>query len=81
MSAHMKYIMVEDRYGDKSPILFAPSESHANMAFKLNAKVSSAGFVINNLGTVECYGESTSLGVKSDPEDTKILQRYLSPNT
>jgi len=39
--------------------------------------VLSAGFVSIQDEQASCYGESTSLKKKSDPEDTAMLQRML----
>ena len=39
-----------------------------------NDEVVSAGFMfINDIGSVVCYGESESLGIKSRREDDKLL--------
>ena len=73
----MKYIVFQD----ESSILFSESQSHLCMAGWKPVK--SAGFCLietyrNDFddirARVSCYGESTTLGVKSNPEDSKILE-------
>ena len=68
--SHSKYVM-HKRYG---AILFPPIISHDEMIKKENCK--SAGFFSvgpdsndPNGISVNCFGESVSLGLKSTPED------------
>ena len=72
----LKYIKTQD---DKI-IAFSPLVDH--IRFK-NLSPKSAGFlylyVINNIEydgrfVVECVGESVGLGIKSDPEDSKLAR-------
>lgn len=74
----MKYII----FDDDTAIIFANSASHKNMANKKLVK--SAGFCTietyrNSFddirARVSCYGESTSLGIKSNDGDNKIIER------
>ena len=65
----MKYIMLD--YG---PVIFNECYTHAEMA--AGREVSSAGFVqVDENGRFHTYGESTSLGVKSNPEDSKRINK------
>jgi hypothetical protein len=72
-----KYVMTEERVIIVFPELLQHSE------FKRFNPVS-AGFIsfgVNKQGnpTCSCYGESISLGLKSDPErDTDIAKRQLN---
>ena len=73
----MKYIVFQDG----SAIIFADSMNHNYMA---NEKpVKSAGFCqietyrnqFDDIhAKISCFGESTTLGVKSDPNDAQILE-------
>ena len=72
-----KYIII--KHGDI--IIFPGSINHSD--FREFSPIS-AGFIsfgVNQKGnpTCECYGESVSLGLKSDPEkDTIIARRQLN---
>ena len=66
----MKYIMIKV-YAGEEPILFPATMTHSIMARDLGSEAVSAGFVTPGL---KCYGESTSLKIKSRPEDTEILR-------
>ena len=73
----MKYIVFQDG----SAIIFADSMNHNYMA---NEKpVKSAGFCqietyrnqFDDIrAKISCFGESTTLGVKADPNDAQILE-------
>ena len=70
-----KYIKTEDKKIVVFPELFQHSEFR-------NLKPISAGFIsIGAKGKGEpsctCYGESVSLGLKSDPEDTDLATRQI----
>lgn len=80
----MKYIMLNIPFGGsvrRTPILFPDYLTHAMVAEALiaqphlsSATVHSAGeFSSMDLGDVELGGKSTSLGVESDPNDSKFL--------
>lgn len=58
--------------------LFGRNISHADISEQIQGRCTSAGFV--NLTTMECYGESEGLGIKSASSDTALL-RTLSPAT
>lgn len=75
----MKYIMLENDEGHKLPVLFGDAFVHAHMA-KYSADlarrslgkrydVSSAGFVSVTRDGIATFGESESLGIKSNPID------------
>lgn len=69
----MKYIRLR---GQATIVLFPDWMSHKDMA--RDRFVSSAGFVDTENWT--CYGESISLGIKSQPGvDTPILKTMLKP--
>lgn len=75
----MKYIVVDAVF----PIVFHPGLQHVKVA--ANKPVSSAGFVHINgdpddpcAVQVDCFGESVSLDIKSDPEsDTKLIKEMI----
>lgn len=62
-------------------VLFPESMKHSDVARRLfhSRKPESAGFVSFGINadrevSVVCYGESESLGLKSKPSDSKIIQ-------
>lgn len=71
----MKYI----KFKEVGFVLFERHISHCRLADKVGADVESAGFVeMDELNPPMCYGESTTLNVKSDPKDTELLRRRLT---
>lgn len=82
-----KYIMFECD-GIKIPIVFPEILVHKYTAGNLmpqlrsmfdNTKVVSAGFY--DFASNQCYGESTSLKLKADPNDAQIISGILGdPN-
>jgi hypothetical protein len=82
MTRAAKYIIWDDGI-TKCAIVFNNHLTHQNMAFQLNIKPISAGFVriTGDFDLVEAYGESVSLKLKSRPEDGAIIQRMLFPGT
>ena len=68
----MKYI----KTNELSIVIFSPSLTHADMAKRLGGEILSAGFV--DMEKRECFGESVSLNLKSDPMDTCYLRGMLS---
>jgi hypothetical protein len=75
----MKYIIVE-RDGLKWPIIFPSIFDHIAMASTELVKgyrIVSAGFVINIDNEVRASGDSFSLGIKSRPEDSELIQEHL----
>jgi hypothetical protein len=70
----MKYVCFD--YVDYH--LFLPIHHHRDEAAKHSDQhPTSAGFVRLTSDGVECYGESESLGIKSDPRDTRRLNAFL----
>ena len=72
----MKYIATRETI-----ILFPKCHGHNEMARDLKLKITGAGFVIGlgggDIEKIECVGESISLKIKSQPEDTEKLQRII----
>lgn len=64
----MKYII----FKDNSIKVFDDKEIHFFMAE--GEPVLSAGFYDNGIA----FGQSTTLGVKSRPEDTEIIKKFLN---
>ncbi len=76
-----KYVM----FGGFLPVVFPAMlpVTHAEMARLLSPHIgeppTSAGFVgADAAGNINAYGESFSLGLKSDPKDSPILQRLIT---
>lgn len=71
----MKYVIKREQ-GIEVPIVFSSLITHSSICNR--GSIVSAGFcVIDGYDRTQCYGESTSLGLKSRPEDTSILKRNL----
>jgi hypothetical protein len=71
-----KYI----RWGRDNMYIFPPAGNiHCEIAVRLcDIPPISAGFIkILSDGTIQCYGESISLGLKAEPEDSEIAKRIL----
>ena len=90
MRDHMKYVVVEYR-GCELPIIFDPILGHNEVA-PIVGTVLGAGevnFRTVVMGTmppdetpitVGCWGQSTSLGIKSrGDEDAKLIERMVNP--
>jgi len=88
---HAKYVMVQ--YGrDKYPIVFPALLDHCEIAARLKAKhdpmrgamtVVSAGMIAIS-GTIQCYGNSYTLGVSADNGDSDEVGfqlRLMDENT
>ena len=70
----MKYIVFEDVGGKTIPILFPAKILHQEMREQIPyAKVLSAGSVHHDGRGFVCRGGSKDLGVRSRPEDTRII--------
>jgi len=67
----MKYIVISELY----PILFPSAMSHDS--FYQGWNITSAGFVNITDGVPHCFGESTMLKIKSNPELDEMLIRIL----
>jgi hypothetical protein len=82
MNYKSKYIIVDNKDGI-IPVVFTELAVHKEVARGfMPGKILGAGFCwINGDGRYECYGESTSLNVKSnDEDDAKILNKFLGVN-
>lgn len=77
----MKYIIAQIN-GEEHPIVFPYAITHSILAQLLRSqigKVVSAGFVsYDSHGEVSCHGLSTSLGIKSRPQDSDILKKEIT---
>jgi hypothetical protein len=74
----MQYIIVE-RLGLEIPFMFPTILNHDDFAEMVNAsKVISAGFVTLNIDNqLRASGDSFSLGIKSRPEDSGLIEKFL----
>lgn len=67
-------------------VIFNPLITHRDVAKGLEGKIIGAGFCVieanqghDGLCTdIRCYGESTSLGIKSRPEDETFINSQLN---
>lgn len=65
----MKYILGEIGFA-----IFDDGQTHEKMARMMSSKPKSAGFVtLDREGKFKCYGESISLGLKSEEGDSEKL--------
>lgn len=55
----------------------ANAAMHSEVATRMHLIVHSAGFVQMAPEGLVCFGESESLGVTSDPEDTALIRQHL----
>lgn len=83
----MKYVVVETTDTGYATILFDDSIAHNEMAAVVPGfiKVHSAGFIKltkkDEKYDIECYGQSVSLNIKSEPEfDTYLVKACLKRN-
>lgn len=78
MAQEAKYIKFEEKYGNTYIVIFPNFITHFDMAQKMRDAAISAGFVrIDDAGNAVCYGESTSLELKSEDEDSALANRML----
>jgi hypothetical protein len=75
-----KYIIYKDLTEQcEVPVLFPHCLTHHDVAKKLNGVPVSAGFfVLKSDGEYETFGRSESIGIDSRPEDSDILNCYLT---
>ena len=66
----MKYIIFNDCF----PVVFFEGIPHTEQAKGTIFKPTSAGFYDKKRG---CYGYSNSLNLKSRPEDTEIIRKFI----
>jgi hypothetical protein len=77
MSKEMKHVITKNG----CPILFGKAQTHDEF---LKFSPVSAGFFTINFdehdlrSSVECYGESVSLKIKSDPNDCRKIELMLN---
>jgi hypothetical protein len=76
MNSDPKYIVFEEMYDypcliSMPMIIFPASINHSTIAKKMECEPISAGFV--NIKSGSCYGISTSLNIKSNPEIDNLL--------
>ena len=79
MQYKSKYIIVDNNNGI-IPVVFTELATHKDVARGfMPGVILGAGFCwINGYGRYECYGESTSLDVKSrGDDDSKLLNKFL----
>ena len=75
----MKYII----YDDNQVFIFDQSWSHQNVVFNLNLEnILSAGMIDIRDNIITCWGESTTLDIKSRKSvDTNIILKYLKSSS
>lgn len=59
-------------------IIFPETIQHSKIAEALNMEVHSAGNVKVFGHKVQVYGESTTLGVRHNPDDVSVIEKALS---
>jgi len=83
----LKYVVYDECY----PVIFGEYANHSDVSLKYK-KPTSAGFVSLHeedapegspfcqvrILTASCYGESISLGVKSHPNDARLIERLFN---
>ena len=77
----MKYVKFEDINGCTAVVAFSPTIKHSDMVYalaqtKVLVQEKSAGFIRCN-GSLETFGESVSLGLKSEKEDAKYFAMFM----
>ena len=78
MSSEMKYIIIDGVFA-KMPFIFPSRVNHDVMAKMVRniGKPVSAGFVDIDADGIYAHGESTSLGIKSSPFDTEVIECHM----
>ncbi|PZR93493.1 MAG: hypothetical protein DI537_10255 [Stutzerimonas stutzeri] len=78
----MKYLMY-DVGGSPRPFLFAADMAHADIHKMVGGgfELISAGFVSAHNCAPRAHGVSTTLNVRSRPEDTAIMRQHLGWET
>ena len=77
MVADWKYIVFISDLGVEYPVLFPPFIGHTCMVGPDRVPIS-AGFIRQSKGRLIAHGSSLSLKLSSRPEDTKLLNRFIS---
>lgn len=78
----LKYIIFDNAF----PVVFGEYFKHSDMQISNGLKPTSAGFCIvksenddaKKHNKVICFGESTSLNLKSSPLDSKMVERLFN---
>lgn len=77
----LKYIRYKKGFGSATQIvIFTPVETHADMGRNLRLKpedIVSAGFFTCDPESVETYGKSISLGLKSEEGDAEKIIKVI----
>jgi hypothetical protein len=73
----MKYVMLKLEGGQLLPVIFPDFMQHAHIAGSIPAAVVSAGRVHLEGGNINASGSSSSLGMYSREEDSRIIQTYF----
>jgi hypothetical protein len=76
----MKYIVFEDNYtAAEFVVIFASYIPHDAMARMIAVKGTPVRAGSFSMQEFDCYGQSISLGLKSDPEkDNKLIERDMN---
>jgi len=81
----MKYVMLKTQLTVKTwhfePFIFSNSLIHAEVAETMIAMLRPEQYIVHSAGFYDfgvCYGESSSLRVAHDPEDTKRIAEATS---
>lgn len=80
MDRKSKYIIVDrELLGGfaAEPYIFSDLVQHQDLANVIPGRIVSAGFCRIVEGRYVCYGESVSLKLKAQEEDSEILNTYL----
>ena len=78
----MKYIKYKHSLHDllTQIVIFSPIDSHKDMALQLginSENIVSAGFFSCNPDSIRCYGDSVTLGVDSQEEDSEKISHII----
>jgi hypothetical protein len=73
----MKYVMLKLESGQLLPVIFPEFMQHAQIAGSIPAAVVSAGRVHLKGGNINAGGSSSSLGVSSREQASRIMQMYF----
>jgi hypothetical protein len=73
----MKYVILKLEGGELLPVIFPDFMQHAQIAGSIPAAVVSAGRVHLEGGNINANGSSSSLGMSSREEDSRIIQTYF----
>lgn len=77
VSKELKYIVVQDMFGNLAPVMFPKALVHADVAKFQRGPVYSAGFCERGPRGWQCWGRSESLDVDSHEGDEALFARTL----